>query len=254
MKRVVLLGVVASLATVLLLPAAASAKASKADVCHLNDVGGWQVNNVSERAVEAHLLHGDGLPGEAVPGMDRYSFDEDCVPTAVATGPAILAVAYSEVDQVAGFTAGDTLISAFEDVDGDGLPSIGDTIRTNRFPLNPAASEFGMFEKTVHRITAIIWYTYQPSLLAIQVDTASGLNQSFSWHNTISIEGYSEQYLSHLSDAAAFRDQLTQSGSDQVLTNGISPSVPSVSPLNVRAHAPGDQDFLNVEITPPATP
>jgi len=67
------------------------------------------------------------------------------------------------------------------------------------------------------------------------------------------LRALSEQYLSDLSDAAVFSDVLTELRSDQVLTSGISPSVPSVSPLNVLDHRPGDQEFLNVDITSPVS-
>jgi len=81
-RRLLILGLVTALATVLLVPTAAFAKANKVDVCHLNDLGEWQVNSVSGNgnAVQAHLNHGDGLPGDPVPEMEGYSFDDNCVP------------------------------------------------------------------------------------------------------------------------------------------------------------------------------
>jgi hypothetical protein len=33
--------------------------------------------------MQAHLGHGDALPGDEVPGMTGYAFDDDCVPVAV---------------------------------------------------------------------------------------------------------------------------------------------------------------------------
>ena len=83
MRRLMVLGLVAGLATVLLVAVAASAKPDKVTVCHLNILGEWQVNLVSAngKALDAHLAHGDGLPGGGdVPGMPGYGFDEGCVP------------------------------------------------------------------------------------------------------------------------------------------------------------------------------
>ena len=74
------------LAVALLVPTAALARTVKVDICHLNELGGWQLISVSANgmAVDAHLAHGDALPGQAVPGMSGYTFDENCVPDADA--------------------------------------------------------------------------------------------------------------------------------------------------------------------------
>jgi hypothetical protein len=50
----------------------------KVGVCHLNDLGGYMMIQVSSKALPAHLAHGDGLPGDPVPNMDGYMFVEDC--------------------------------------------------------------------------------------------------------------------------------------------------------------------------------
>jgi hypothetical protein len=81
MRRLLVFGLLSVLATVLMV-SAASAAPVKVDVCHLNSLGWWQVNTVHENAVTPHLNHGDALPGEAVPGMGMYTFDDNCVPVA----------------------------------------------------------------------------------------------------------------------------------------------------------------------------
>ena len=81
MKRLLVLGLLSVLATVLMV-SAASAAPVKVDVCHLNSLGAWQVNTVHENAVTPHVNHGDALPGQAVPGMGTYTFDDNCVPVA----------------------------------------------------------------------------------------------------------------------------------------------------------------------------
>jgi hypothetical protein len=81
MKRLLVFGLLSVLATVLMV-SAASAAPVKVDVCHLNSLGQWQVNAVHENAVAPHLNHGDALPGQAVPGMSTYTFDDNCVPVA----------------------------------------------------------------------------------------------------------------------------------------------------------------------------
>jgi hypothetical protein len=75
---------------------ATAVPAPKVDVCHLGDEG-YQLINISENALPAHRRHGDGLPGESVPGMPGMVFDSDCsienAPLAdyvVVTSPAMV--------------------------------------------------------------------------------------------------------------------------------------------------------------------
>lgn len=73
---VLVVGVVAAMAA-----AAGAAPAEKVDVCHLDaDTGTYHLINISENAFEAHVAHGDASPGEAVPTMAHYTFDQECVP------------------------------------------------------------------------------------------------------------------------------------------------------------------------------
>lgn len=66
--------------------AAMAAPMPKVDVCHLDaDSGMFSLISVSQNALDAHMRHGDGLPGGDVPGMAGYGFDESCVPTAYVT-------------------------------------------------------------------------------------------------------------------------------------------------------------------------
>ena len=65
---------------------ALAASAEKVAVCHSDDdAGQWQLLRVSSKgnAVQAHRGHGDALPGEPVPAMDGYVFDDACVAVAV---------------------------------------------------------------------------------------------------------------------------------------------------------------------------
>ena len=79
MSRILLLPV-ALVVTVMLLTGDAPVLAGKArvDVCHAEDDGSFRLITVAESAVPAHLGHGYGLPGDAVPGMDGFAFGEDC--------------------------------------------------------------------------------------------------------------------------------------------------------------------------------
>jgi hypothetical protein len=47
-------------------------------VCHAQGNGGFRLITTSENALRAHLAHGDGFPGQAVPGDAAKAFDETC--------------------------------------------------------------------------------------------------------------------------------------------------------------------------------
>jgi hypothetical protein len=53
---------------------------TKVDVCPVDDDGDFHLIDISENAFEKHVDHGDASPGEGVPGMDGFEFDDDCVP------------------------------------------------------------------------------------------------------------------------------------------------------------------------------
>jgi hypothetical protein len=78
------LGVVASVAAV-----AGPVSAERPDevsVCHLDaDSGTYKQLSVPQPAAAAHDSHGDARPGDPVPGMAGYTFDESC--TVVAPPP-----------------------------------------------------------------------------------------------------------------------------------------------------------------------
>jgi len=56
----------------------AGAGADKVDVCHLEGNGSYHLINISDNAYPAHIDHGDVSPGNPVPGMPGFVFDEGC--------------------------------------------------------------------------------------------------------------------------------------------------------------------------------
>lgn len=126
---------------------AQAAPAEKVQVCHYNPyVGEWQVNTVKDngKALQAHLDHGDAQPGEPVPGMDGYTFDDTCTPIADPAPETIWAVAYIDnVDDGAAYDpAVDTLIVKVVDDNGgnpNGVPDAGDTIVQDSYPTSCTA-------------------------------------------------------------------------------------------------------------------
>jgi hypothetical protein len=57
---------------------AALARTAKVDICHVRGNGDFHLINVSGNAQEAHLAHGDALPGHAHPTLDGYALSAAC--------------------------------------------------------------------------------------------------------------------------------------------------------------------------------
>ena len=59
---------------------------NKIDVCHYDkEEGVFFKISIAEPAYESHVAHGDAAPGESVPNMEGYEFDEECIPTSTAS-------------------------------------------------------------------------------------------------------------------------------------------------------------------------
>lgn len=57
---------------------------TKVDVCHYDaETDAYQLITIADPAVDAHINHGDAQPGDAVPTMEGFEFDETCTPKSV---------------------------------------------------------------------------------------------------------------------------------------------------------------------------
>jgi hypothetical protein len=74
------------LVLVMLVSGIAVAQVAKVNVCHRTGNGTYRLISISERAVPAHLAHGDGLPGDPVPRMEGKIFGPDC---SLGNGPQL---------------------------------------------------------------------------------------------------------------------------------------------------------------------
>lgn len=77
----------------LLHPGLSTAASPKVDVCHQEGNGSFQLITVAYQAVQAHLGHGDALPGEPVPGNPGARFDPTCAQVAASQCPCDFSLA-----------------------------------------------------------------------------------------------------------------------------------------------------------------
>jgi hypothetical protein len=78
--------------------------------------------------------------------------------TTIPASHQMLAVAYSNLDGVDGYdpAGSDVLIAKLVDTNDDGVPSVGDTVVADRYPVDFDASAFGRFRATTHTVTSIL--------------------------------------------------------------------------------------------------
>ena len=61
-------------------PGAAEARPDKVGICHEKGNGSYHLIDVSKEALQAHLRHGDSLPGQVFPDDPSLVFGPDCTP------------------------------------------------------------------------------------------------------------------------------------------------------------------------------
>ena len=89
------------------------------------------------------------------PGVDKCRQGQGSGPVRTCEDKALV-VAYTNDDGVDGYTrANDTLIAGIFDVNGDGEISVGDEVRTYRYPMDFEATSRGRFGVETHLITSI---------------------------------------------------------------------------------------------------
>lgn len=223
----------------------AVAATEKTPICHAGeDVLGnpiWELLMVSERSVDKHVDHGDGFPGEPVPGMAGYTFDETCVPT--ADEPTIFAVVYIDRDTGDGdYKPGfDDLIAQLVDGNGDGILNAGDLVETDVYPLDLDATATGSFTVNQHTVTSVVF----TSNTNCNVESSNGL---FSWAEFTDFEGYRERNNENPA-FSQFDDGISGSAIDIVSADPFFPS-PSGPTAFVDSKVPrlGDDPFVDVDL------
>ena len=71
----------------------------KVQVCHKTGNGSFHLISISINAESAHIVHGDGQPGDPVPNMAGFIFGDNCTPTtAPPAGLATGCYAFRSID------------------------------------------------------------------------------------------------------------------------------------------------------------
>ena len=217
---------------------------AKVAVCHLDaESGTYKAISIPERAAQAHLRHGDGIPGGNVPGSEgAFEFDDDC--GQVATIPTEFAVAYTNLDGTPGYDpTGDALLARLIDDDRDGVPSAGDKLLLDRYPLDIDGISLGTFGVTEYQVTGIL----SSSGFAITVNTSAG-NVTFIDTAGAGLPTESEAFQS-LGSTCFVQDGFTESFAlDFTRWSTSCPGSPSQSVEEDFVQRSGDQPFLDVDL------
>jgi len=151
----------------------------------------------------------------------------------------ILAVAYSDIDGLDGYSSGDVLIAKLVDTNGDHIASIGDTVKMGRYPLNLDATAFGDWGVKSNEVTAVS----EAGVTQVSVSSAEGTHHWGQYPEEM--EYYAEFASPHIS---AFQDGLDPLFLEQIRADAGSPSQPRIAVPNTTPTRPGDQGYVDVEL------
>ena len=166
------------------------------------------------------------------------------------TGPTlhdlsgVLAIAYSDIDGLPGYSTGDVLIAKLLDAYPDGQPGIGDVIKMGRFPKDYAGTTFGDWGVHDHNV---VKDALHPSEIRIEVTSDHGIHTWLA--DPLAVPGKLEVYREvDTGGYTSFDDAHGFPGDDYIETDATSPSKPPVPPLAKKEPRMGDDPFLDVEI------
>jgi len=119
---------------------------AKVDICHLNNAGDYVVHNIAETAVNGHRGHGDGFPGEDVPGQSA-KFLGDCQPVEVGPGKDVIGVSGGAVvsaNEIAVLTLPPGAVSEWTliGIEPDDLPEFPGAAAGTGFRFSPDGIRF----------------------------------------------------------------------------------------------------------------
>jgi hypothetical protein len=162
----------------------------------------------------------------------------------VSAGPRIFALAFSNLDGVAGYDpANDVLIAELVD-NGDGVLGAGDTVVTGRYPLNFGATAFGTFTVTSHTVANVS--TATPT----QVTVTDSSNRQYSFEDSDAAHRYLEATSGTPTSEVSIFDSLELRDLLHVQVGAPSHPVTSIDPRILGGDAT-DGLFVDVTISVP---
>ncbi|MEZ5238204.1 MAG: hypothetical protein R2716_04445 [Microthrixaceae bacterium] len=152
----------------------------------------------------------------------------------------LLAVAYSNLDGIDGYdpTGTDVLVAKVVDTNLDGVPSSGDTVEANQYPLDFDSTAFGDFNGATNVVTGVA--TTAPGFLV--VDLSATIAVVFNSVNTDEFgEFESGASRTLLQDASGF-DRVKAASCATCLLDPATPVGESVRSNSV------DDGYIDVEV------
>jgi Ca2+-binding RTX toxin-like protein len=150
-----------------------------------------------------------------------------------------LAIAYSDIDGLDGYSSGDVMIAKLVDTNGDDVVSVGDTIRMGRYPTDFGATAFGDWGVKSHIVTSL----GTVDATAVRVYSAEGI------HEWVKTPGYEYSWQLATTHATEFQDGFEPPCYlDQLVVDPASPSEPTTAVGGMGTNRPGDQDWVEGEL------
>ena len=165
----------------------------------------------------------------------------------------MLAVVYTDIDGVDGYDESvDVLISKLLDTNDDGVPSVGDTVVNNQYPLDFGPTQYGNLQVATQNVTAIVFTDPGAVIVAVDWD-GTGLAKVAIWdaRPEFSYEAYG-QIDYDLSGEPQMLVHDDHGGSSYADVDGIevgldAPNAPDTA-VNMSQDDPADRSFLDVRI------
>jgi hypothetical protein len=163
----------------------------------------------------------------------------------VTAGSRTFALAFSNRDGVAGYDpADDVLIAKLVDTVQDGVLGAGDTVITERYPVDFGPASFGSFAETTHVVANVLVAT---STTVVVTDSA---NRQYTLQSNSSAQRYLEATAGSPARQTSIFDSL--GGFDTIHAQPNSPSLPSVTvDPRISGGGPGDDSFIDVVMNMP---
>ena len=217
---------------------ALAAKPTKVQLCHLNPrTETWSLITVVEKKVAAHLAHGDGMPGGAVPGVGGATFGDDC---SVQGDSTIFAIAW--VDRDGNHTydeSNDFLIAKLVDANLNRTLDAGDEVITGGYPLDFVPEQFSVFNVSTHTVDSV--FVQAGRTVAFDADA-----NAYNWETPdegFDREVYEERVLDN--SLVLIQDGHSTTEGDRILLDDTAPSVPAIERDLSQSNDTND-DFIDV--------